>query len=101
MSSGKLNNVVAALCLLLMMMQTAGAVLRIEITESAGVQDTIPIAVVPFGGSVAAGIDIAAIVENDLNRSGRFNVLPRERMPSNPASSAELSFTDWRATEIE
>jgi TolB protein len=81
--------------------QAVSAVLRIEITETAGVQDTIPIAVVPFAGNAATSVDIAAIVENDLARSGRFNVLPRDRMPSNPASSAELSFTDWRATEVE
>ncbi len=99
--SGFLKRLLCGLCLYLFA-QTAGAVLRIEITESAGVQDAIPIAVVPFAGS--AGLDnndLAAIVEADLSRSGRFSVLPRNRMPSNPSSSQELSFTDWRATGVE
>lgn len=87
------------LCLLPL---TASAVLRIEITESAGVQDTVPIAVVPFAVEVnGISVDIASILEDDLNRSGRFNVLPRNRMPGNPASSGELNFVDWRSTEIE
>ncbi len=87
------------LCLLPL---TAGAVLRIEITGSAGVQDTVPIAVVPFSVEVnGVSVDIAKVLEDDLNRSGRFNVLPRDRMPSNPASSSELSFNDWQSTEIE
>ena len=96
-----IKRLLCGLCLYLFT-QTAGAVLRIEITESAGVQDTIPIAIVPFAGIAGAeSIDLAAIVENDLARSGRFSVLPRNRMPSNPSSSQELSFTDWRASGIE
>lgn len=87
------------LCLLPL---TASAVLRIEITESAGVQDTVPIAVVPFAIEVSGvSVDVAKVLESDLARSGRFNVLPRNRMPSNPASSGELNFVDWRSTEIE
>ncbi len=96
-----IKRLLCGLCLYLFA-QTAGAVLRIEITESAGVQDTIPIAIVPFADGAGAGsIDLAAIVESDLARSGRFSVLPRSRMPSNPSSSQELSFTDWRASGIE
>ncbi len=79
----------------------ASAVLRIEITDTAGVQDTIPIAIVPFAGNSAVAVDIAEIVANDLASSGRFNLLARNRMPSSPSSSAELSFTDWRATGVE
>ncbi len=88
--------------LLCVIARTGTAELRIEITESAGVQDTIPIAVVPFAGNLGVSdVDLAAIVENDLGRSGRFTIIPRSRMPSNPSSSAELSFTDWRATDVE
>ena len=87
------------LCLLPL---TANSVLRIEITESAGVQDAVPIAIVPFAVEVAGlNVDIAQVLEDDLNRSGRFSVLPRDRMPTNPASSTELNFIDWRSTEIE
>lgn len=81
---------------------TVSAVLRIEITGSAGVQDTVPIAVVPFALEIdGTDIDIAKILEDDLRRSGRFNVLPRDRMPANPSSSEELNFIDWRSTAVE
>ena len=88
--------------LLCLLPATASSVLRIEITESAGVQDAVPIAIVPFAVEVEGlTVDIAKVLEDDLIRSGRFTVLPRNRMPANPASSTELNFIDWRSTEIE
>lgn len=88
--------------LLFMMPLTVSAVLRIEITDSAGVQDGIPIAVVPFSVEVdGLTVDIARVLEDDLNRSGRFKLLPRDQIPSNPASTEDVVFTDWRATDVE
>ena len=90
------------LALLLMTMSQAQAELRIEITESAGVQDKVPVAVVPFADEVTGlPVDIAKIVEDDLLRSGRFDIVPRNLLPSNPSSSTEVTFSDWRATNIE
>ena len=89
-------------CILCLLPLSASAVLRIEITESAGVQDAVPIAIVPFATEAGgATIDIAQILQDDLQRSGRFSILPRDRMPSNPSSSAELDFISWRATGVE
>jgi len=99
-----MHRVLANLTLLLVMLLTASkasAQLRIEITESAGVQDRIPIAIVPFDTGVGLPLDIASIIEADLERSGRFNIIPRDRLPSNPATNSEVTFTDWRNTEIE
>lgn len=88
--------------MLLVAMSPASAELRIEITESAGVQDKVPVAVVPFAAEVAGlQVDVAKIIEEDLLRSGRFDIVPRNLLPSNPASSTEVTFSDWRSTNIE
>ena len=60
----------------------ARAELQIEITS--GVRDPVPIAIVPFAHPEAAGsdFDAAGIVQHDLEGSGRFRALPRERMPA-------------------
>lgn len=97
-----LASVSILLTTLLITMSQASAELRIEITESAGVQDKVPVAVVPFAVEVTGlTVDIAEIIEADLLRSGRFNIVPRNRLPSNPASSTEVTFSDWRSTNIE
>lgn len=87
--------------LLLMAVSPASAELRIEITESAGVQDKVPVAIVPFAQDPSLPVDIAKVIEDDLIRSGRFAVVPRNRLPSNPVSVNEVTFSDWRATNVE
>jgi TolB protein len=73
----------------------AQAQLRIEITS--GVTDPVPIAIVPFGAAATGGFDFAAVVQQDLERSGRFRVLPRERLPARPTSADGIVAADWRA----
>ncbi len=75
----------------------AGAALTIEITQ--GAQGALPIAVVPFGGS--APEDIAAIVANDLKRSGRFAPLAQSSMLARPHAASEVDYRDWRALKQE
>ena len=82
----------------------ASAVLRIEITDTAGVQDTIPIAIVPFANPSGINLpdaDISAIVSDDLTRSGRFNVLPANQLLSSPATTAEVDFNGLRVSGAE
>ena len=79
----------------------ANAQLTLEITS--GVDNPTKVAVVPFrrdGASKAYG-DLAAIVDADLSRSGRFEVLPRRDMLSSPATREEMYFRDWSALGIE
>jgi TolB protein len=78
-------------------MPAARAELQIEITS--GVRDPIPIAVVPFAHTEgpAADIDVADIVQHDLEGSGRFRALPRERMPANPSRADEVAGPAWKA----
>jgi TolB protein len=73
----------------------AFAQLRIDITQ--GVDDAVPIAVVPFGGQAeGAATDVAAVVAADLARSGRFAPLERRDMIPRPTTASEVRFEDWR-----
>jgi TolB protein len=76
--------------------------LTIVITE--GAEGALPIAVVPFAGQGGAGAssqDVAAIVRNDLQRSGRFKPMPPEDMLARPKAASEVEFRDWRALSMD
>ncbi|MDG2422211.1 MAG: Tol-Pal system beta propeller repeat protein TolB [Gammaproteobacteria bacterium] len=72
------------------------AELSIQITQ--GIDDPIPIAVVPFsietGGIFSE--DIAEIVKNDLEQVGEFRALSRSNMLSLPTEEREVFYRDWR-----
>jgi len=72
------------------------AQLRLTITQ--GVTDPIPIAVVPFARAVPAdgGMDVAAIVQRDLESSGRFKGMPRTDMLTTPTTAAEIDIAGWK-----
>ncbi len=71
------------------------AQLRIDITE--GVRDAVPIAVVPFGGQGPQAItDVAAVIGNDLQMSGRFAPLERRDIVAAPTTGEQIRFEDWR-----
>ncbi len=74
---------------------SARAALQIEVTS--GVRDPIPIAVVPFAKAPQdAGLDVADVIQHDLEGSGRFKALPRERMPSTPTHAEEVNAGAWK-----
>ena len=75
----------------------ARAVLQIDITQ--GVTDPIPIAVVPFARAVPAdgGFDVAAVVQHDLEGSGRFRALARSAMLSQPTRAADVQASAWHS----
>jgi TolB protein len=72
------------------------AQLKIEITS--GVRDPVPIAIVPFGRATSSdgGLDVAQIVQHDLEGSGRFRGLSRQRMPATPTRADEVAAADWK-----
>jgi len=80
----------------MLMLANAHAQLVIEITQ--GLNDAIPIAVVPFGvpGPVVPTDDVAEIIQNDLARSGRFAPLERRDMIEKPTSGDQIQFSDWK-----
>ncbi|HEY6482012.1 MAG TPA: Tol-Pal system beta propeller repeat protein TolB [Steroidobacteraceae bacterium] len=73
------------------------AQLKIEVTS--GVSDPVPIAIVPFARSAPAdaGLDVAQVIQHDLEGSGRFRGLPRQQMPALPTQPAGIVMADWKA----
>ncbi|MEI8236139.1 MAG: Tol-Pal system beta propeller repeat protein TolB [Methylococcaceae bacterium] len=69
------------------------AEMSIEITE--GVESATPIAIVPFA-TQGAPLDLSSIVSSDLQRSGYFNPLNPQNMPSRPSTADAIHFADWK-----
>ncbi len=75
----------------------ARAELQVNVTQ--GVTDPIPIAIVPFGRAVPAdtGLDLAGVVQHDLESSGRFRAMQRRDMLTTPTRAADVQAADWKA----
>jgi TolB protein len=76
----------------------------LKITIEGGIDDPLPIAIIPFGwsqNSAVAPIDLAAIINNDLQRSGRFDVMEEQDLPQRPTSFDAINFGDWRKVGME
>nr|WP_246480065.1 Tol-Pal system beta propeller repeat protein TolB [Motiliproteus sediminis] len=80
---------------------TARAELTIEITQ--GVDQPVPLAVVPFGwsGTSALPENVSEVVAADLYRSGLFALMSRQNMLSFPTSAQQVYFRDWRLSGME
>ena len=75
----------------------ANAVIEITITRSTEAKQLI--AIVPFGwqhGGEPPPADVAAIVAGDLARSGVFEPIPFDSLPSRPFRREQVNFKDWR-----
>lgn len=83
-------------CLAMALAPVSRAELVIDITR--GVSDPVPVAVVPFARSAPGdiGLDVAAIVQKDLESSGRFRGVERSAMPGQPSRAADVDATRWR-----
>ena len=86
-----------ALTLVGLVATPARADLQVLITK--GVTDPIPIAIVPFARAVPAdgGFDVAAVVQHDLESSGRFRAMQRRDMLTTPSSANDVQAADWKA----
>jgi len=71
---------------------------QLKLTITSGVTDPIPIAVVPFARAVPAdgGLDVAGVVQRDLESSGRFKGMPRTDMINTPTSAAQVDAAAWK-----
>ncbi len=79
----------------------AHAILTIEITQ--GAAGGMPIAIVPFGwqGSFKPSQDVAAVIEADLGRSGRFSPIAKSNFISEPHRHADVVFRDWQRVRAD
>jgi len=87
-------NKIALLGLMVLVSPFSHAELTIDITESA--DNGIPVAVVPFATS-SAPVDISAVINSDLARSGYFKMLAEQAMRSRPSSASAVNFPEWQA----
>ncbi len=75
-----------------------------EIIIDKGVEDPIPVAIVPFGWSQASSVaplDLSEVISNDLARSGRFSTMDQKDMPQQPHDFNSVNFKDWRLLGME
>ena len=63
-----------------------------------GVKTATPIVVVPFAqaGGTPLSTDIADVMRNDFNRSGKFRSLAKSDIVEFPAKGADIKFATWR-----
>ena len=71
----------------------------LDIGLVSGNEGSLPIAVVPMpyqGAGVAPDTDVAAVIRNDLNRSGQFKSLAVESILEKPTRGSDVRFPTWR-----
>lgn len=63
-----------------------------------GIKTATPIVVVPFGQSGGAPLatDVADVMRNDFNRSGKFRSLAKSDVVEFPVKGADIKFATWR-----
>ena len=90
------TRVYVCVCLFSILSLSARAELSIQITQ--GIDNPIPIAVVPFAwdGEGVLIENVAGIVINDLEQVGEFRSLSRSNMLSMPNEEREVFYRDWR-----
>ena len=76
----------------------AKAALDLELTK--GIASALPIAVVPFKSNEKLPVDITAVIANDLNNSGEFNVKPFNDLKSHPDSAQTVDIEAWRQQNV-
>lgn len=92
------------LILLLSSMPPVRAQGELEIIIDTGVENTLPIAVIPFGWNGAAGeqpIDLHTTIANNLAKSGRFATMDENEMPQHPVEFGHVNFSHWQLLRME
>ena len=69
-----------------------------------GVAQPTPVAIVPFGWEGSGPdmpLDVAAVINSDLKRSGRFAPIGEDKMLQKPTNGADVDFDDWGFVDVE
>ena len=77
---------------------------ELEIIIDTGVENALPVAVIPFGWNGSPDsqpIDLHVTVANDLERSGRFATMDERDMPQQPVEFGHVNFSDWQLLRME
>lgn len=88
---------------ILFIQRPADAALDLMLTQ--GVSGAVPIAVVPFGGQEntdqSQPNNIAAVINNDLQNSGRFQPMANSNMPGTPHVAADVDYSVWQKLKTD
>ena len=92
----KKSSLMMFVLVLVFSLRLSAAELNIEITR--GVDNPIPVAVVPFAwdGANLLDEDIGQIISSNLEQVGEFRALSRANMLSLPSEEREVHYRDWR-----
>ena len=66
-----------------------------------GVDNPVKIAIVPFHATEAFDVDLARLIESNLERTGQFARVRRETMLALPGPNDQIFYRDWRAIDSE
>lgn len=97
-----MNKINYVFLLILVTLSNAQAALRVEITK--GADGAIPIAIVPFerSGQVVTDLhDVSGIVVTDLQRSGKFSPIAKEKLIAKPMDLQDVNYKTWRVAGID
>ena len=99
---GLFQIVVKVAVLILTIVSSARAETLITQMEQ-GVANPIKIAIVPFQvkSTRAFDVDLAQLIESNLERTGQFSRVRRETMLAQPGPSDQIFYRDWRAIGSE
>jgi TolB protein len=90
-----MNRALRSLLPLVLFAAIAPAHAQLEFEVTGGFTGAQPIAIVPFQGNEGA-MDIAQVIQGDLERSGLFKGMPREAMPERPSQPTQVDYTKWK-----
>ncbi len=96
-----LKNIPRILLVLTLLCTQAMAELVIDVQ---GVSQPTPVAIVPFGWEgkePAMPLNVAAVIQSDLKRSGRFAPVDESKMLQKPTDGSDLDFQDWSFLGVE
>jgi len=95
------KKILSIVLLLAFFLSTAQAALRVEITK--GVDGAVPIAVVPFEltGNAVNTANVSDIVALDLQRSGKFLPIEKNKLIATPKDLEEVNYKLWRIAGID
>ena len=77
---------------------SANAQQSLKIDIVGGVRTATPITVVPFAlqGGTQPPTDVADVIHNDFNRSGKFRALDKASIVELPSQGSDIKFATWR-----
>jgi len=94
-----MKKILLALFVQLFILQSASAVLRIEITK--GVEGAAPIAIIPFVVKGNIPVNVSDVVTSDLQRSGKFAPLEKQKLLATPTTPEQVNYKLWRVAGVD